>query len=68
MVIEIYLDDGDGVSFQEAANWAASNCPSYLNVSVTDISDFSYVADEIAVYKFTNSADAAMFTLRWKGH
>lgn len=67
MSIEVYLDDSDGVSFKEAADWAASNCAGYLNVNITDVSDVSYTADEIAVYEFSNSADAAWFTMRWKG-
>ncbi len=67
MSIEVYLDDGDGVSFKEAAEWAASNCLGYMGANVTDVSDVSYTADEIAVYMFSNSADAAWFTMQWKG-
>ena len=66
MTIEVHLDDGDGISFKEAADWAASNCVGYRGVTIVDTSDV-YVADEIATYAFDNSADAAWFTMRWKG-
>lgn len=69
MTVEVYLDDGDGISFKEAADWAASNCAGYLNVNITAISEIAILlgADEIAVYEFSNSADAAWFTMQWKG-
>ena len=66
-MIEVYLDDGDGVNFLDAANWAKANCVGFCGVRISDISDISYVADELAVYKFSNSADAAWFTMQWKG-
>ena len=65
-VIEVYLDDSDCKNFLEPDRWARECCNSYRGVTVTDVSDFSYDADEIAVYAFGNSADAAFFTMRWK--
>ncbi len=67
-MIEIYLDDAECKNFAEADRWARECCDSYRGVDVQDGSDVSYVADEIAVYVFGNSADAAMFTMRWKGN
>jgi len=65
-MIEVYLTDKNYSNFAEISQWAQENCTSYMGVDVQDISDFSYVSDEIAIYKFDNSADAAMFTLKWK--
>lgn len=65
-MIEVYLDDSECKNFAEADRWARELCESYQGVTVQDVSDFSYVADEIAVYTFDNSADAAFFTMRWK--
>jgi hypothetical protein len=67
-MIEVYLDDAECKNFSEADRWARECCDSYRGVDVQDVSDVSYVADEIAVYVFGNSADAAMFTMRWKGN
>ena len=66
-MIEVYLDDGDGVNFSEADAWANNNCQTYKGVEITDVSDLSYFADEIAIYKFDCSSDAAWFTMQWKG-
>ena len=63
-MIEVYLNDSDCKSFSAADAWARESCVGYAGVSVV-ISDF-YDADEIAVYSFTNSADAAFFTMTWK--
>lgn len=65
-MIEVYLDDSECKNFSEADRWARELCESYQGVTVQDVSDFSYTADEIAVYVFESSADAAFFTMRWK--
>ena len=31
-MIEVYLDDGDGVNFSEADAWANNNCQTYKGV------------------------------------
>ncbi len=65
-MIEVYLDNSDCKNFLEPDRWARECCASYCGIVVSDISDLSYVADEIAVYRFGNSADAAFFTMQWK--
>lgn len=65
-MIEVYLDDGDGVNFSAADLWAQECCESYRGVVITDIHDLGWGADELAVYKFESSADAAFFTMTWK--
>lgn len=65
-MIEVYLDDVECRNFLEPDRWARECCDSYQGVHVQDVSDFSYTSDEIAVYAFANSADAAWFTLTWK--
>lgn len=65
-MIEVYLDDAECKNFAEADRWARECCESYRGVTVQDVSDFSYTADEIAVYTFESSTDAAWFTLTWK--
>lgn len=65
-MIEVYLDDCDCKNFLEPDRWAKECCDSYRGVTIQDVSDYSYDADEIAVYTFGNSADAAFFTLTWK--
>ncbi len=67
-MIEVYLDDGECKNFIEPDRWAKECCASYTGVTITDISDVSYSADEVAVYSFGNSADAAFFTLKWKAN
>ena len=66
-MIEVYLDDAECKNFAEADRWARECCDSYCGVSIVDTSDV-YVGDEVATYRFHNSADAAMFTMRWKGN
>ena len=63
-MIEVSLDNVECASFSAADAWARESCVGYAGVSVV-VSDF-YDADEIAVYSFTNSADAAFFTMTWK--
>ncbi len=66
-MIEVYLDDSDCKNFAAADRWARDCCASYRGVTVCDIHEFSPVADELAVYRFESSADAAFFTMTWKG-
>ncbi len=65
-MIEVYLDSGECVNFAAADRWARDCCNSYQGVTISDIHDFGVGVDELAVYKFESSADAAFFTLTWK--
>jgi hypothetical protein len=65
-MFEVYLSDEHHKIFSKADVWAKENCVSYRGVSITDVSDFSLTADEIASYKFDRSTDAAFFTMMWK--
>lgn len=65
-MIEVYLDDAECKNFAEADRWARECCESYRGVTVSDIANMSLPADEVAVYTFGNSADAAWFTMQWK--
>jgi hypothetical protein len=64
-MIEVNLDNVECASFSAADAWARESCAGYVGLRVVDVSDF-YDADEIAVYSFTNTADAAFFTMTWK--
>ena len=65
-MIEVYLYDADCKNFLEPDRWARETCASYRGVTVSDIANMSLPSDEVAVYRFGNSADAAWFTLTWK--
>jgi hypothetical protein len=52
--------------FAEAAAWASRQCLSFVDYHVQDVSDFSYVFDQIAQYQFKDPKDALMFQLRYK--
>lgn len=66
-MIEVYLDDGECKNFLEPDRWARECCKSYRGVTLMDVTGFiSTPANEMAVYLFENSADAAFFTLTWK--
>jgi hypothetical protein len=65
-MIEVYLDDAECKNFAEADRWASECCASYRGVEISDTSNFVLGGDELAVYKFESSADAAFFTLTWK--
>ena len=64
-MIEVTLDSNVCSSFAEPDAWAVANCASYRGLNIVDVSDF-YDADEIAVYNFDNTADAAWFTMQWR--
>ena len=65
-MIEVYLDDAECKNFAEADRWASECCASYAGVVINDIHDLGLGSDELAVYRFESSADAAFFTLTWK--
>ncbi len=52
--------------FKEAADWAKRQCSSYIDYHVQDVSDVSYVYDNIAQYGFNDPKDALLFELKWK--
>ena len=52
--------------FKEREDWAREHCPSFVSMEVVDVSDFSYVYDQIASYKFTDEKDAFWFTTAWQ--
>lgn len=67
-MIEVYLDSAECKNFLEPDRWARECCESYCGITVSDIGDLiSIGGDEIAVYMFHSSADAAFFTMMWKG-
>jgi hypothetical protein len=51
--------------FLEADSWAKDNCSTYIDFTVTDVSDVSYDCDQIARYRFERDEDATMFILMW---
>ena len=73
VMIEVYLNDAR-MDYDEAeqyffdANvWALEYCPSYQGHNVQDVSDVSYVYDNIALYLFGDEKDAVFFQLKWGG-
>jgi len=68
----IYLTD-EGIPYEQAedyfaevARWASSQCHSFVDHRVQDVSDFSYTSDYIAEYRFKDPKDALLFQLKWK--
>lgn len=70
-MIQVYLNDSklkydEGIKlFLEANEWAVKYCPSYKGHHVQDVSDVSYVYDNIALYVFEDEKDANWFQLKW---
>jgi hypothetical protein len=71
-MIEVYLND-QNIKYEDAeqyfwsANqWALEHCSSYQGYSVQDVSDVSYIYDNIGLYLFKDEKDVVLFTLRWK--
>lgn len=70
---EIYLNDSkldyDQAEqyFADADQWAKNQCASYLGFDVQDVSDVSYVYDQVAVYVFGSQEDLFMFKLKYGG-
>ena len=67
---QVLLTDNDandaGEPFWKIKKWCLANCKSFVWMDVTDVSDSSYIWDEIAAYYFHDSKDAVMFTLKYK--
>lgn len=69
---EVYLNDSkmsydEGTQyFLEANEWALERCPSYQGHHVQDVSDVSYIYDNVAVYIFSDEKQALLFELKWK--
>lgn len=59
-----YLDARE--HFECAALWARNQCPSFISYSITDVSDTSYVYDQVAEYIFKDVKDAIWFELKWR--
>ena len=51
--------------FEQAADWAKSQCFSFKGCHVQDVSDVSYHYDFVAAYHFHDPKDAVLFELRW---
>jgi len=71
-VHEVYLtdrnmswDEGEQLFF-DAAAWARAHCVSYRGHHVQDVSDASYIYDNVAQYLFEDEKDAMIFTLKWR--
>jgi hypothetical protein len=64
-VIEIAVLNTDA-DFLTVDSWARHCCASYVGFSIVDIVRMSLPADEVAVYRFLHSEDAALFKLRWR--
>jgi hypothetical protein len=52
--------------FKDCESWAREHCPSFMQMDVMDVSDFSYEYDQIATYEFRDEKDAFWFTTAWK--
>lgn len=52
--------------FHDAASWARTNCKSFINYRIQDVSDVSTSYDQVAAYIFNDKKDAMWFELRWK--
>ena len=64
-IYEVYLRDCE--NWDEITAWAKQHCVSFKQADITDVSDASYLADEIAVYSFGNHKDVTWFKLMWGG-
>lgn len=71
-MFEVYLNDAQlswdesEVYFHNANVWALENCESYVNYNVQDVSDVSYVYDNIGLYLFREERDVMIFKLKWE--
>ena len=69
---EVYLNDANlsydesEVYFMNADFWAQDHCTSYKGCHIQDVSDVSYIYDNVGLYLFEDEKDATMFTLKWK--
>lgn len=68
----VYLDDAKipyeqaQEYFESAALWARTQCSSFVNYDVQDVSDVSYHYDHVASFQFTDPKDALLFELKWR--
>lgn len=68
---EVYLTDQKldyylaQEKFQQAGEWAKEFCASFLGYRVQDVSDVSYLYDQVALYRFDEERDAVFFRLKW---
>jgi hypothetical protein len=66
----VLITDNDataaGEPFWKIKKWCLEHCKSYVWFDVTDVSDASYLWDEIASFWFHDEKDAVMFTLKYK--
>jgi hypothetical protein len=51
--------------FWNANLWALEHCSSYQGHNVQDVSDVSYIYDNLALYLFEDEQDALLFRLKW---
>lgn len=71
-MIVVYINDSgmdyDAATeyFDEAGAWATRQCQSFIDFTVQDTSDVSYIFDQVAEYRFRDPKDALMFELKWK--
>ena len=68
----VYLNDAKlshetaQIYFVDADLWAKNQCQSYIGFHVQDVSDVSYIYDNVAEYRFNDPKDAMWFELKWK--
>jgi uncharacterized protein with NAD-binding domain and iron-sulfur cluster len=68
----VYLDDAKipydlvQLHFQNIADWARTQCPSFVNYDLQDVSDVSLVYDHVASFLFNDPKDALLFELKWR--
>ena len=66
----VLITDNDaraaGEPFWKIKKWCLSHCQSYVWFDITDVSDTSYVWDEIAAFYFHDEKDVLMFQLKYK--
>ena len=71
-MIEVYLNDSNmsydfaEQHFWNANLWALEHCSSYRGHNVQDVSDVSYIYDNVALYLFEDEQDALLFRLKWQ--
>jgi hypothetical protein len=67
---QVLITDNDataaGEPFWKIKKWCLAHCKSYVWFDITDVSDNSYLWDEIAAFYFTDERDVMMFTLKYK--
>jgi hypothetical protein len=52
--------------FKERESWAREHCPSFMQMDIVDVSDYTYEYDQIATYEFGDEKDAFWFTTAWQ--